>query len=72
VDARSHSRTLRRAGTVGALTLGFAMFGAGVHGLAGVDARLEAATERQRQAVPVNDDCPREGYRDRAIDRERL
>jgi hypothetical protein len=63
---------LRRAGLVGALTLGFATFGAGVHGLAGVDAQLDAATKRARQAVPVKDDCPRDRHRDPVTDRESL
>jgi hypothetical protein len=73
VDARSYSRTLRRAGMVGALTLGFGMFGAGLHGLAGVDGRLEAATERQRESFSVKSkygDCPR--HHDRVVERERL
>ena len=72
MDARFHSRRLRRAGMVGVLTLGFAMFGAGVHGLTDVDAKLEAAAKRARQAVPVKDDCPRDRHRDRTTDRERL
>jgi hypothetical protein len=58
---------------VGALTVGFAMFGAGVHGLAGVDARLEAATERQRENHTVKyryGDCPREGERDGLPERD--
>jgi hypothetical protein len=75
VDAHADSHRLRRAGLVGALTLGFGLFGAGLHGLTSVDARLEAATERQRENFSVErdwGDCPEDRERDRDIERERL
>ena len=70
---RSNSHRLRRVGLAGVLALGFALLGTGVQGLTGVDERLEAASERQRDANRVDRewrDCPR--HRDRVSERERL
>ena len=73
MPSRFDSRRFRRAGLAGFLAAGFALLGTGVQGLAGMDDRLEAATERQREAVTVEykfGDCPR--HRDAVRERDRL
>jgi hypothetical protein len=73
VPPRFDSRRLRRAGLAATLALGFALLGTGVQGLAGVDAELDAASDRQRESVPVERnwrDCPR--HRDAVSERESL
>ena len=73
MPSRFNSRRFRRAGLAGFLAVGFALLGSGVQGLAGVDDRLQNASDRQREAVKVKQksrDCPR--HRDTVSERERL
>ena len=70
---RFNSRRFRRAGLAGFLAGGCALLGTGVQGLAGMDDRLETASERQRKAVQVERkwrDCRR--HRDAVSERERF
>ena len=72
--SRLNRPRLRRAGLASVLAVGFALVATGMQGLAGVDDRLEAASER-RDAVQVegkwrDGDCPR--HRDALPERESL
>jgi hypothetical protein len=73
VASRFNRPRLRRAGLAGSLAGGLALMVSGVQGLAGVDGRLEAASEAPRGTVERSwrkGDCPRR--RERLSERERL
>ena len=74
VASRFDPPRLRRVGLAGALAGALALMASGVQGLAGVDDRLEAASEPSRGAVERNlrdGRCPTQRHH-RLTDEERL